>query len=84
MKSVNMYELANQISSDIVLVGKRPGERLNEKLISEKELPFTYVEDDLILLKKEKNINKNKLEKEYSSESAERMDVEEMKGLIYG
>ena len=84
MKSINMYDLAKEISSDIVVVGKRSGERLNEKLVSEKELPFTYIEDDLILLRKEKNLNKNKLEKEYSSESAEKMSVTEIRELISG
>ena len=84
MKSINMYDLASEISNDIEIVGKRPGERLNEKLISERELPFTYVKDNMILIKKEINLNENKLKEEYSSEKSERMDVNEMRELIYG
>ena len=41
MKSVNMYKLAKTISDKIEIVGKRAGEKINEKLISESELPFT-------------------------------------------
>ena len=55
MKSVNMYELAKTISSNVEVVGLRPGERLNEKLMSDRELPFTYIENDLIILKKQMN-----------------------------
>jgi len=84
MKSVNMYDLAKIISDDIEIVGLRPGERLDEKLISEKELPFTYIEDDLILLKKEQNINENKLVKEYSSKTADKMNTQNILELIDG
>ena len=82
MKSINMYDLANIISDEIEIVGLRPGERLNEKLISEKELPFTSIEDDLILLKRELNDNENKLEEEYSSETADKMSLQEILELI--
>ena len=73
MKSVNMYDLAKVISDDVEIVGLRPGERLDEKLISEKELPFTYIENNLILLKKELNLGKNKLDEEYSSRTVDKM-----------
>mgnify|MGYP003152161058 CR=1 FL=1 len=82
MKSVNMYELAKTISDDVEIVGLRPGERLNEKLMSKRELPYTYIENDLIILKKQLNQNENKLNTEYSSESAEKMSVSEMLELI--
>ena len=82
MKSVNMYELAKTISADVEIVGLRPGERLNEKLMSKRELPYTYIENDLIILKKQLNQNENKLNTEYSSESAEKMSVSEMLELI--
>jgi len=84
MKSVNMYDLANVISDNIEVVGLRPGERLDEKLISEKELSFTYIEDDLIILKKELNLGKNKLNDEYSSQTADKMNNEEMLELVRG
>ena len=82
MKSVNMYELAKNISNKIKIVGLRPGERLNEKLMSEREIPFTYLEDDLIILKKNKNKNTNKLKSEYSSKTAEKMNTSEILELI--
>jgi len=82
MKSVNMYDLAKTISSDVEVVGLRPGERLNEKLMSERELPYTYIKDNLIILKKQLNDGKNKLNIEYSSESADKMSDEEMLELI--
>jgi|TARA_B100000287_G_scaffold277933_1_gene261860 UDP-N-acetylglucosamine 4,6-dehydratase len=82
MKSVNMYKLAKTISDDVEIVGLRPGERLNEKLMSKKELPFTYIENDLIVLKKQINKNDNKLTTEYSSETAEKMSDSEILELI--
>ena len=82
MKSVNMYDLAKIISDDVEVVGLRPGERLNEKLMSERELPYTYIEDNLIILKKQLNDGKNKLNIEYSSQSADKMSDVEMLELI--
>ena len=78
MKTTNMLDLAKVISREIEVVGKRAGEKVDEDLISEKELPYTYIEDDLILLKREPNLDENKLQKEYSSETAEEMSLEEI------
>ena len=50
--------------------------------MSERELPYTYVEDDLIVLRKEINKNKNKLKIEYSSETADKMSLQEILELI--
>ncbi len=83
MKSVNMLELAKVISNDIEIVGLRPGEKLNEDLISEKETPFTYIEDNMIYIYNEKNINDNKLKQGYSSEYAENMTIQEMEKLVW-
>mgnify|MGYP003644361964 FL=1 len=84
MKSVNMYDLAKVISDDVEIVGLRPGERLDEKLISEKELPFTYIENNLILLKKELNLGENKLNEEYSSRTVDKMNKQDILELING
>jgi len=84
MKSVNMYDLAKVISDDVEIVGLRPGERLDEKLISEKELPFTYIENNLILLKKELNLGENKLNEEYSSRTVDKMNEQDILELING
>ena len=83
MKSVNMYELAQCISSDIEIVGLRAGEKLDEDLISEKEVPFTCIHDDMIYIYNQPNYDMNTLEKGYSSSSAEKMTVKEMKELIW-
>ena len=82
MKSVNMFDLAKAISSEIEIVGLRPGEKLNEDLISLKEIPYTFIDGDMIYLYKEKNNSENRLYNPYSSANAERMNEQEIKNLI--
>ena len=83
MKSVNMYELAKVISDDVEVVGLRPGEKLDEDLISVKEIPFTYIHDDMIYIYNQENLDENKLRQGYSSVSAEKMTREEMEELVW-
>tara|TARA_Y100001973_G_C5205350_1_gene341096 strand:- start:3544 stop:4458 length:915 start_codon:yes stop_codon:yes gene_type:complete len=83
MKSVNMLDLAKVISDDVEIVGLRPGEKLNEDLINVKEIPFTYVEGDMIYIYNEENKNDNRLKQGYSSEFSEKMTIEEMKELVW-
>ena len=82
MKNVNLLELAKSLSDkEIEIIGKRPGEKLNETLISEKELPFTNVIKDYVyIFTKEMN---NNLTKEHSSANAEWMSVEELEKLVW-
>ena len=82
MKSVNMLELAKIISNDVEIVGLRPGEKLNEDLINVNEIPFTYIEGNMIYIYNEKNKSDTKLKQGYSSEFAEKMSKKEMKKLI--
>lgn len=83
MKSVNLFQLAKTMSkNEIEIVGKRPGEKLNEELISISELPFTELLDDYILISKTKKVSGNQLFYEYSSITAEKASVEEIKNLI--
>ena len=83
MKSVNMLDLAKVISDDIEIVGLRPGEKLNEDLISDKEVPFTYVHGDMIYIYSEENKSDNKLKQGYSSAYAEKMTIGEMEELVW-
>lgn len=85
MKSVNMRELASVISrqfgngSEPSIVGKRPGEKLNETLVSQAELGEAYFTDDgeHIALHTD-SFGKNQLTKELSSLTAEYMNEEEI------
>ena len=84
MKKTNMYELAKFISDDIEMVGKRDGEKLDEKLISEKELPFTYVDGNYVFIKKDINQDVNsRLDKELSSRTGENMNNKDLEELVY-
>ena len=82
MKCVNMLDLAKAISDNIEIVGKRPGEKTDEDLISQTEISRTYVYDDDIHVRMEENLGNNKLDVPYNSKSAERMTEEEIKELI--
>ena len=50
MKNVNLFNLAKFIGDDVDVIGKRPGEKLNEVLVTEKELPNTLVDGDYVLV----------------------------------
>jgi FlaA1/EpsC-like NDP-sugar epimerase len=82
MKCVNMLDLAKAISDDIEIVGKRPGEKTNEDLISKNEIDRTYIYSDDIHIRMEKNPDLNKLDVPYNSRSAEKMTESEIKELI--
>lgn len=85
MKNVNMLELANMIGNgDVEVVGKRPGEKLNETLISKGELPYTHISDEgYVFISPEINEDSNSLEEEHSSANAECMTTKEMKDLVW-
>ena len=82
MKCVNMLDLAKAISDDIEIVGKRPGEKTNEDLISKNEIDRTYIYSDDIHIRMENNPDLNKLDAPYNSRSAEKMTLAEIKELI--
>ena len=84
MKCVNMLDLAKVISDDIEIVGKRAGEKTDEDLISEREISRTFIYDDDIHIKAQKNTEFNKLSKPYNSASAEKMTKDEMEKLVWG
>ena len=82
MKCVNMLDLAKVISKDIEIVGKRPGEKRDEDLISEREISRTFIYDDDIHIKAETNKGVNRLFEPYNSASAEKMGWEEMLEMV--
>ncbi len=83
MKSVIMHELAKLISEDINLIGVRPGEGLNEILISNSELPFTKVDKDYIFIyRKINNDLKSRLDKPISSDKSSKMNKKELLEII--
>ena len=84
MRCVNMLDLAKAISEDVEIVGRRPGEKVDEDLISEHELDYTYVIGNDIHIRTEKNEGDNKLDRPYNSASAEKMTEEEMRELVWG
>ena len=84
IKCVNMLDLAKVISDDIEIVGKRPGEKTDEDLISEREIARTFVYGDDIHIRMDENEGDNKLDRPYNSASAEKMTEEEMRELVWG
>ena len=85
MKSVNIYRLACAISPNIDIIGAREGEKVNEDLIAEKELPYTEViSGGYIRISREVNQNVlTRLVSPYNTLTAEVMNDEEIKELIF-
>ena len=83
-----MKEVADIIAyegyiSNVQVIGKRPGEKVNEDLISKEELPFTYVHGDMIYIYNQENLDENTLSEPYSSATADKMTEEEIKNLVW-
>ena len=84
MKCVNMLDLAKFISDDVQIIGKRPGEKTDEDLISEREITRTYIHGNDIHIKMKENQGDNKLTEPYNSKSAPKMTTSEMGDLLCG
>ena len=82
MRCVNMLDLAKAISEDVEVVGRRPGEKVDEDLVSEHELDYTYVIGNDIHIRTEKNEGDNKLDVPYNSKSAKKMSQKEIKEIV--
>lgn len=82
MKNVNMLELAKCISDDVEIVGMRPGERLNEALIGDNEVPFTYVDGDYVYIYDQQQSKENNLSGPHTSILAENMNTQELENLV--
>jgi len=85
MKCVNMLDLAKVVSNaqPIDIVGKRPGEKTDEDLISEREVGKTYIYGDDIHIRMEDNENDNRLHEAYNSSTAVKMTHKEMMDLVW-
>jgi len=88
MKSVGMLELANQISSEFgdgrkpEIVGMRPGEKLNETLVSQQELSNAYyTEDAKYIILHSDEFGKTRVTEPLSSLTAQYMCETEMRAL---
>jgi FlaA1/EpsC-like NDP-sugar epimerase len=81
MKNVNLEKLAKLMSPNVEIVGLRPGEKLNETLVSSKEIPYSKLENNLIFLFKDKQPPEYNLGAEHSSVTAEDMSDEELRKL---
>ena len=84
MKCVNMLDLAKFISDDVEIIGKRPGEKTNEDLVSKNEINRTYLYGQDIHIRMEENDGDNKLTNPYNSKTAPNMTEDEMRELVYG
>ena len=82
MRCVNMLDLAKAISDDVEIVGPRPGEKVDEDLVSEHELDYTYVIGNDIHIRTEKNDGDNKLDVPYNSKSAKKMSQKEINEIV--
>jgi UDP-N-acetylglucosamine 4,6-dehydratase len=83
MKCVNMLDLAKVISDNIEIVGKRPGEKTDEDLISEREIKKTYIHGDDIHIKMKDNKEDNRLYEAYNSATAKKMTHNQMMELVW-
>ena len=83
MKCVNMLNLAKVISDDIEIVGRRPGEKTDEDLVSKNEVDRTYLYGSDIHIRMEENKQSNKLIEPYNSKTAKKMTEEEMMELVW-
>ena len=78
-----MMELAKIISDKVEEIGIRPGEKLDETLVSTNELPYTHCIGDFIKITPGENTSlTNNLTEEYSSLTAEKMNVDEMIDMV--
>lgn len=84
MKKVNMLHMAELISQNTKIIGLRQGEKIDEELISEREIPFAKeIDSDYVLITdKEQSDSSSKLHKPISSITAIPMSDNEIIEII--
>ena len=89
MKSVAMLDLANLISNDFgngskpIVIGQQNGEKLNEILVSQQELPDAfYTRDERYIILHSDEYGEERVTESLSSLTAEYMSEEEMQSLF--
>lgn len=80
-KAVNMLDLAMSISNEYSIVGIRPGEKLNETLISKSELNDAYYIDDYIILHNDE-LSDKRVTTEIASDTVDKMSASEIEELL--
>lgn len=82
MKAVNIGQLANLISLNQEIVGKRLGEKDNEDLISIEELPYTEINDGWIIIRDYKTKKETQVSVPLNTKTCELMNNIEMLNLL--
>ena len=70
------------ISKDIEIVGQRPGEKLDEDLISAQELEYTEINDNWIFIRDYKTNSGLQVGKPPNTSNCEKMSKQEMLQII--
>ena len=82
LRTVFMIDLAKKISSDVQMVGRRPGEKLNEGLVSLSEISYSRDLGDNIKIFGVPTAVGDRLSCPYNTKTAKPMADEEMEALL--
>jgi UDP-glucose 4-epimerase len=83
MKCVNLKVLADLISTNQEIIGQRPGEKIDEELVSEQELEYTEVDNDWILLRNYKTEPSKRLTQSINTITSNKLSKQEIINIIH-
>jgi len=78
----DLAEVMSKGKVKVEIIGKRPGEKLDECLIAYYEMPHTLKKGNKFIIKPYSNINKNPDMDQFTSDKAYRMNKEEIKQVL--
>lgn len=78
----DLAEVMSKGKVKVEVIGKRPGEKLDECLIAYYEMPHTLKKDDKFIIKPYSNINKNPNMEQFTSDKTYRLTKEEIKQIL--